>query len=130
MSVFKKILFVDDDPITITIYKRMMEISSFCEEVITCTNGQEAKDYLVLNLYELPNVIFLDINMHVMDGWHFLQWFENWSVDHAINDLPIYVLTSSLSVDDSEKSKKYKSVKGFISKPISKEILNKIAAKK
>lgn len=128
MSAFKKILFVDDDPITITIYRRMMQVSKFCDEVVTCTNGQEAKDYVQAHTDSLPDVIFLDINMHIMDGWHFLKWFEKWSKELEI-DVPVYVLTSSLSVDDAEKSKKYKLVKGFITKPISNETLNKIATK-
>lgn len=126
MGAFKKILFIDDDAITIIIYQRMMRISNFCNEVVSCSNGQEAKDYLLNNTDTLPDIIFLDINMHIMTGWEFLKWFEKWAIASKIN-LPVYVLSSSVSLEDAERSKTYKLVCGFISKPITKEHLNKIA---
>jgi CheY-like chemotaxis protein len=122
MGTFNKVLFIDDDTITITIYQRTMRVSNFCNEVISCSNGQQAKEYLMGNTTALPEVIFLDINMHIMTGWEFLKWFEKWTL--ALNiDIPVYVLSSSLSVEDAEKSKKYKNVRGYITKPITIEHL-------
>ena len=123
MGTFSKVLFIDDDTITITIYQRTMRVSNFCDEVISCLNGLQAKEYLIENVDALPNIIFLDINMHVMTGWEFLKWYETWAEDLNI-DVPVYVLSSSLSIDDAEKSKKYKLVKGYITKPITIEHLN------
>ncbi len=126
MSNFNKVLFIDDDAITITIYQRTMRVSNFCDEVVTLSNGQQAKEYLLENVESLPNVIFLDINMHVMSGWEFLKWFEKWTMDLKI-DVPVYVLSSSLSIEDAEKSKKFKLVRGYITKPITMAHLRIIA---
>jgi CheY-like chemotaxis protein len=126
MSTFKKILFVDDDKITITIYQRTMRVSNFCDEVVARSNGLQAKEYLLENVDALPDIIFLDINMHIMTGWEFLKWYEKWAVDLKIN-VPVYVLSSSLSLEDAEKSKKCKFVRGYITKPITMEHLRIIS---
>jgi len=126
MSDFNKVLFIDDDTITITIYQRTMRVSNFCKEVVCCSNGQQAKEYLLENVNALPDIIFLDINMHVMTGWEFLKWFEKWALASNI-DIPVYVLSSSLSLEDAEKSKKCKHVRGYITKPITIEHLKIIA---
>jgi CheY-like chemotaxis protein len=126
MGTFNRILFIDDDTITITIYRRTMQVSNFCNEVISCSNGQQAKDYLLENVEALPDIIFLDINMHIMTGWEFLKWFEKWAPSLDI-DIPVYVLSSSLSVEDAERSKKCKYVRGYITKPITLEHLRIIS---
>jgi CheY-like chemotaxis protein len=126
MGTFSKVLFIDDDTITVTIYKRTMRVSNFCDDVVSCSNGQQAKDYLLENTEALPNIIFLDINMHIMTGWEFLKWFEKWAAALKI-DIPVYVLSSSLSVEDAEKSKKYNYVRGYITKPITIEHLRIIS---
>ncbi len=126
MGTFDKVLFIDDDTITVTIYQRTMRVSNFCNEVITCSNGLQAKEYLIANEAALPQVIFLDVNMHIMGGWEFLKWFEKWAQGLKI-DIPVYVTSSSLSIEDAEKSKKYKLVRGYITKPITIEHLRIIS---
>src|ERR1700759_4576349 len=122
MSTFTKVLFVDDDTITVTIYQRTMRVSNFCDEVIACSNGLQAKEYLIENKDDLPKIIFLDVNMHIMGGWEFLKWYEKWALGLKV-DIPVYVTSSSISIEDAEKSKKYKSVRGYITKPITIEHL-------
>ena len=65
------------------------------------------------------DLLLLDINMPFMDGWDFLDALEPLDVS-----LPIYIVSSSTSPRDLEKSKKYKRVKGFLSKPITYTDLN------
>ena len=73
---------------------------------------------------EFPEVIFLDINMPVMDGWNFLENFANQVPLHAYTN--IYMVTSSIDPADQEKVKKYPAVKVFITKPFSVESLEQI----
>ncbi len=70
---------------------------------------------------EFPDIIFLDINMPRMDGWEFLQEFEKLP-DTILNKCSVYMLTSSIDPNDIEKSKTYKTVKNFFSKPLTPEI--------
>ena len=71
------ILCVDDDPITLMLCKMVIAKSSFASEIITAQNGEEALNYfddLKLNnlgaeIKKYPSLVFLDLNMPVMDGW-------------------------------------------------------------
>ncbi|MET6991761.1 hypothetical protein [Sediminicola arcticus] len=62
----------------------------------------------------LPEVIFLDLNMPVIDGWEFLDEFAKLDIPEKID---IYVVGSSLDIRDKEKLKEYDMVINMISKP-------------
>jgi CheY-like chemotaxis protein len=127
MPGFKKILIVDDDIITVTICERMMKISNFAEEVVRCSDGQQAREYLLKNISQ-PDVILLDLHMGIMNGWEFLEWYQKWTP--AFNNYaPVYVLSSSLSQEDSKRSQAYEQVKGYIVKPITIDHLNEITCR-
>ena len=127
MPHFKKVLLIDDDEITVTICDRLMKISNFAADVIACADGQRATDYLVQNVSSLPEIILVDLQMGIMNGWEFLNWFKKWSA--SLQKSPAaYVLSSSLSHEDVQRSESYRCVKGFIVKPITVEHLNNIAA--
>lgn len=109
------ILIVDDDDISLFIAKKSVEAACPKAKVFVCKNGEEALHKLTsLN----PDILLLDINMPVMNGWSLL--------DNLLNkvkklDFPIYMVSSSLDEKDKEKSQSYDFVKGFINKPINKE---------
>lgn len=127
MAKFSEVLLVEDDPITILVCDRMIKMTSFAETVTTCENGKIAIDFLASLEAEqkLPPVIFLDINMPVMNGWDFLEEFE--SLKLKFKQLPrIYLLSSTVDPEDYQKAKKFSQVEDFISKPLSKEALNAI----
>lgn len=128
MSNFTTVLLVEDDPITIMVCDRIIKMSAFANNVISCENGQTAIEYLndVKSTNKaIPEVIFLDINMPVMNGWDFLEEFEN--IKNAFNPLPrIFILSSTVDPEDYKKAKTFNSVEDFISKPLSKEFLEKI----
>ncbi|MEP6466796.1 MAG: response regulator [Parafilimonas sp.] len=127
MPAFTKVLFIDDDFITINICNRIMKLTDFTEEFVSCRDGLEAKEYLLKNIAALPDIIFVDLHMTVMNGWEFLEWFENWSQTSDI-DIPVYVLSSSLSQEDFEQAYVFK-VDGYIVKPMLAEHLNEISVK-
>lgn len=125
------ILCVDDDPITLMLCKMVISKSSFAKEIITAQNGEEAINYfddLKLNnlgaeIKKYPPLVFLDLNMPVMDGWEFLDQFSKTEYTSIFKSTKIIVLSSTIDPKDIEKSKTYPMVINFLSKPITKEIL-------
>ena len=78
MKKFKRVCLVEDDLTSILISKKYMEISGRVEEVLVYKNGKDAYDGLKEQFKageQIPEIIFLDINMPVWDGWEFLEEF-------------------------------------------------------
>ncbi len=125
------ILCVDDDPITLMLCKMVITRSAFAEEIIRSQNGEEALNYfddLKLNnlgneIKRYPKLIFLDLNMPVMGGWEFLDHFSREDYRAAFKDCKVIVLSSTIDPDDINKAKTYPMVLDFLSKPISKAML-------
>ena len=128
MAKFTDVLLVEDDPITIMVCERIIKMTFFAEKVTSCENGKVAIDFLlsVRDKSNIPKIIFLDINMPVMNGWDFLDELDK--VKSDFKELPrIYLLSSTVDPEDYTKAKRYSLVKDFISKPLSKEVLQKIS---
>lgn len=129
MKKFTNILLVEDDPITVMVCDRIIKMTSFAENVSSCNNGKAALDQLIAlgeSGKDLPEIIFLDINMPVMNGWDFLAEFEK--VKDNFGQLPrIYILSSTVDPEDYKRAKLFPLVQDFISKPLSKESLEKIS---
>ncbi len=119
---------IDDDPIFIFGAKRVMELASFCNSILIYHNGKEALDMLTMRIASgtnLPEVIFLDLNMPIMDGWQFLDKFIQIPTTKKII---IYIISSSIDPADFEKAKKYDEVSNYIVKPITVDKLKEILA--
>lgn len=127
-----KILFIDDDPITIMLCKMVITKTSFSKEIDTAKNGEEALEYFnalkTSNSIILPQLIFLDLNMPIMDGWEFLENFSSPTYSN-FNNIKVVILSSTIDPEDIEKSKKYPMVIDFLSKPISKTMLEYLKIK-
>ena len=121
-----KILCVDDDPITLMLYKMVIRKAEFAQEIATARNGEEALAFFSngnvdAQNQDYPRLIFLDLNMPVMGGWEFLDHFNE---KHLLFlDTKVIVLSSTIDPTDIEKAKTYPMVIDFQSKPISKEML-------
>jgi CheY-like chemotaxis protein len=127
MAKFTDVLLVEDDPITVMVCDRVIKMTLFAEKVKSCENGKIGIDYLsgLSEGDESPNIIFLDINMPVMNGWDFLEEFEK--IKFRFKSVPrIYLLSSTVDPEDHRRAKKFSSVEDFISKPLSKEVLQNI----
>ncbi|MGB3143064.1 MAG: response regulator [Maribacter sp.] len=111
---------IDDDPIFIYGTKRIMKEVDFSENIMVYNNGEEAIEGLSeLSKVEgiLPEVIFLDLNMPIMNGWEFLEEFEKLS-NQNIEKTIIYIISSSVDPRDLERVKNYRQVNNYILKPI------------
>ena len=123
------ILCIDDDAITLMLSKMVIAKASFSNEIVTAKNGEEALKYFdtikINNSTDKPQLIFLDLNMPVMGGWEFLDSFS--TSDYAdYNETKVIILSSTIDPEDLKKSKRYPMVIDFLSKPISKEMLEYI----
>src|SRR6187402_2637508 len=120
------LLVIDDDDINIFIIKKIVEKTGFDIQMIARNNGQQAIDYLNENIAQqkpLPKLVLIDINMPVMNGWEFIEAYEALGIEQQVD---MYILSSSVYENDIEKTKSYKAVKGFISKPLSMERLTEL----
>ena len=130
------ILCVDDDPITLMLCKMVIKKTLFSNEIVTAKNGEEALNYFnklkEINpegeLEKTPQLIFLDLNMPVMGGWEFLELF-NTNDYSQYNSIKVIILSSTIDPEDLVKSKKYPMVIDFLSKPISREMLEYLKTK-
>jgi len=123
------ILLVDDDETTNYVNKRLLTQLNVAKEIKIMTNGQEALTYLkdvAAGKGEItPDLIFLDIKMPIMDGFSFLDAFENQDMGSE-KPIIIMMLTSSASFYDLERLKNYKKVKKHISKALTKADVREI----
>lgn len=109
---------IDDDKLSIRLMSMLISKNKFCEEIISFSNPQVALDTLKENCNDpqkLPDVILLDLNMPILDGWQFLDEFILLPLK---KDISIFIVTSSIDPSDIEMAKKYDMVKSYIMKPI------------
>jgi CheY-like chemotaxis protein len=119
---------IDDDPIFVYGTKRLMNELNFSDNIFVYTNGQDAIDGLyeiIENGEELPSVIFLDLNMPIMNGWEFLEGFVKIPNNNR-EKVTIYIISSSVDPRDLQRIKDYKVVNNYILKPISPDDLSTI----
>ncbi len=117
---------IDDDPIFVFGIKKVMELINFSDSIMVFKNGQEALDNLkpiILSKEELPDIILLDLNMPVLDGWQFLDEFIKIPCEKKII---IYVVSSSIDPEDILRAKSYQGVSDYIVKPITIERLKEV----
>lgn len=118
LNPVERTLLIDDSEIDLFIHRRFLELCHFSKELITYRSAESALDWLRnLNGSEPPNVIFLDLNMPVVDGFSFLNRFSELP-EKVKTRSRIVVLTSSNSVADREQVFLYKNVIQMITKPI------------
>lgn len=126
----RKIWVIDDDIIYKTIMKKIILKSEIFTSTITFSNGKEAINALknaIENKEDLPEIILLDIEMPVMDGWGFMSEMAVLKPKFQTKIL-IYISSSSIAVEDKLKAKNNPDIQGYMSKPISLDDLKLIAS--
>lgn len=117
---------VDDDPVYLFATRKVMQMAGFCNSFLVFHNGREALDSLIVIIKagaQMPDVILLDLNMPVMDGWEFLDEFIKIQLERKIT---IYVVTSSINPEDIDRVKAYENVQNYIIKPVTEKTLHEI----
>ena len=82
------VMLVDDNDTDNFINKRVIELTGFANDIIVKNSGKSALEYLENekdNLEKLPDLIFLDINMPMLDGWEFLSSLSKLNIQEKIN---------------------------------------------
>ena len=128
MALLQTILLIDDDETTNFLHKRLLQRLQVAGQVIVTTNGEDALNYLqqtALPSPSLPDLIFLDIKMPVMDGFEFLDAYEK-SPLFKEKFIPIYMLTTSVSPTDFDRLKKYPMVTDYLAKPLTEDKVNQL----
>jgi len=119
----KQVYLIDDDEVFVFLTKKLIEKTHQDVTLSVFINGQDAIEQLEKisgNPELLPDMILLDLNMPVMDGWEFLKAYEQ--IQFACpNNIHLYIVTSSISPYEVERAKQIPAVKEFIVKPMVKE---------
>lgn len=94
-----KTYLIDDDNLAIYLTEHLLRAEGFSNCICTFQSAREALDKLVGKKQRVPQVVFLDLNMPVMDGWQFLDALAPYQ-EALRGNCHIYILTSSLALKD------------------------------
>ncbi|MGO4820718.1 MULTISPECIES: response regulator [unclassified Flavobacterium] len=128
MKKIETIAVIDDDDIYQFTAQRTFKTIDTVKNVYIFSDGKEAIDYFSANINnqeKLPDVIFLDLNMPIMDGWQFLREYILLKPSIGKNII-IYIVSSSMNPDDLLKAKTISEVHDYIVKPITVDKFRKI----
>jgi CheY-like chemotaxis protein len=122
------ICIIDDDEVYQFTVTRTIEAQKLAKKILVFSDGEQAIDFLIANIANdenVPDVIFLDINMPVMDGWQFLEEYVNLR-PRIGKKVTIYMVSSSVDPVDLQKAKKITELSDYIIKPITPNRLKEI----
>ncbi len=118
----ESVCIIDDDSIYINLVSKIIQLKKLSQSVLVFNNGKEALDFFRESIkndaqIDVPQVIFLDLNMPVMDGWEFLNEFSK--IRNDIQDvIDLYVVSSSIDSRDIDRAKSIDVVSDYLAKPI------------
>lgn len=124
---------VDDDDVYQFTIKKTIESLNLAKSIIAFSDGEEALNFMIENLNkdeELPDIILLDINMPIMDGFQFME--EYIMIKPRLSKkITIYMVSSSVDQADIDRANKISDISDYIIKPIKpgkiKSIIEKLS---
>tara|TARA_B100000949_G_C14117675_1_gene381173 strand:+ start:153 stop:530 length:378 start_codon:yes stop_codon:yes gene_type:complete len=119
MHDIKNILVVDDDKIYLVLVSRLLKAFYPDTAITSCLNGREALVYLSKCT---PDLILLDINMPIMNGWEFMKRLPQ----EKKECLPIFIVSSSIDPRDRRLSESNINIQGFVEKPLTRDKLQRV----
>jgi CheY-like chemotaxis protein len=126
----KTACIIDDDRIYVSLVKKIIERKNLCSKLLIFNDGKQSITYFEallddLRIEDIPEVIFLDLNMPIMDGWEFIERFKK--IKNKFNkDIELYVVSSSINPIDINRAKAFNEVNDYIKKPLNIKALEKI----
>ena len=126
--MIKTVFCIDDDLITLALCEMVIKKSAFAQEVVSAKNGKEGLNYFSAFFSkantslpeEPPQLIFLDLNMPVMNGWDFLEEYLMKYADR-LPDTKVIIVSSTVNPEDFSRANRYDIVIDFINKPLTVE---------
>ena len=117
------VALVDDDKIFQLTASKTIKALQLSDHILQFENGEDALKYLVDNASkadELPDYIFLDINMPFVDGWMFLQDYAGLK-ENLSKEISIFMVSSSIDPKDIQRARSIPYVQEYVVKPLSRE---------
>lgn len=125
---FNRVAIIDDDFIFRNVFEMLLNAENFSEKILHFDHSALALDFFKTNppAEEIPELLFLDINMPVLDGWQFLEEYLELSPSPRV---PVVMMSSSIDQQDLEKAKSYQDqLLAYIPKPPTESDLQTIVA--
>ncbi|HYF69569.1 MAG TPA: response regulator [Ohtaekwangia sp.] len=123
LMVKKNILLVDDDSIANFLIEKIVQSTGLAQNIFKALNGKEALKFFNQEVVQ-PDVVLLDLNMPIMNGFEFIQAFNLLNIENK-NNILIILVTSSSNPSDMERAKDL-GIRYYLTKPISAESIKSI----
>ena len=125
------ICIIDDDDVYQYTITKAIKKNSIVKKILVFSDGKEGIDFLIdniANVEDIPDIIFLDINMPIMDGWQFLEQYVKLK-PRVGKKVTIYMISSSVDPIDVKRAKAMSEISDYLIKPIKSEQVSEIIEK-
>ncbi|WP_347375028.1 response regulator [Aequorivita sp. Q41] len=130
MKNLYSICVIDDDKIYQYTVSKILKANELAKNILVFSDGEEALDFFIENQNakeNLPDIILLDINMPIMDGFQFMDEYVKLK-PNIEKDIEIFMVSSSVDASDVELSNRITEISDYIVKPIkSDEVISLVS---
>lgn len=119
------IILIDDNPIDTFIHTKALELGGYRGRIEAFRSGEKALDYfqgISTSAIEPDSFILLDIRIPSMNGFEFLDALQRLDKE-VVSTFPVYILSSSLDLEDRQRANTYPNVVGFLEKPLTRHVV-------